>query len=143
MTKCAPHNVSSELAAYLTFVPTISNTNDWISLSVIRFIWPFRTWNTRHITINILFLRCANLDPVKSERNSNKQVVAHAQKNNRRADYLLLCAHMWFYTVLSTTNGYIHAEIKRKHVLPFYPIFARACCQCCTKWIKIRFEMCS
>lgn len=28
----------------LTFVPTISNTKLWISLSVIRFMWPFRTF---------------------------------------------------------------------------------------------------
>lgn len=30
---------------YLTFVPTISKTRDWMSLSVIRLMWPFRTWN--------------------------------------------------------------------------------------------------
>ena len=29
--------------SYLTFVPQISITNDWISLSVILFMWPFRT----------------------------------------------------------------------------------------------------
>lgn len=28
----------------LTFVPTISNTKLWISLSVIRLMWPFRTF---------------------------------------------------------------------------------------------------
>ena len=29
---------------YLTLVPTISRTRDWMSLSVIRFMWPLRTW---------------------------------------------------------------------------------------------------
>ena len=32
-----------EIKVVLTFVPIISNTDDWMSGSVIRFIWPFLT----------------------------------------------------------------------------------------------------
>ena len=39
------HISLNQYSSYLTFVPTISKTSDWISLSVIRLMWPFRTWN--------------------------------------------------------------------------------------------------
>lgn len=32
------------VAAYLTLVPSISSTRDWMSLSVILLMWPFRTY---------------------------------------------------------------------------------------------------
>lgn len=45
-----------------TFVPTISRTEDWMSWSVIRLMWPFRTFLS-HI--------CNGFDPIlyKIERN--------------------------------------------------------------------------
>ena len=37
------YTVTAQNKTHLTFVPTISKTSDWISLSVIRFMWPLRT----------------------------------------------------------------------------------------------------
>lgn len=37
-------SAGQEMKVVLTFVPTISNTRDWMSLSVIRLMWPLRTF---------------------------------------------------------------------------------------------------
>jgi len=43
--------------SYLTFVPSISSTSDWMSLSVIRLMWPLRTWKRSGQTAQLLVER--------------------------------------------------------------------------------------
>lgn len=151
-------SAGQEMKVVLTLVPTISNTRDWMSLSVIRLMWPLRTFLS-HI--------CKGLLPIlyKIDKNPLWNVFLNIFLNflltRRKIHKTVSYTRIWFLPVSNAcfvnkllvtlfsaraVASNIGAKIQNGHRIAQWPAHCPLVCHLPKKvklWAKRKLEKCT